>query len=224
MDLAADELAAPSERVAQWAEDDSDEVDPFGCVLWPGAQLAASMLSRMALEGRTVLCVGAGTGLEALAAAKLGAARVIACDASDVSLALLARAADEARLGARLEAVQLDLFRVASLPGADVHVYADLLYDRPFALRVAQLVADALDAPDPPALVVTDSQQYAHGGAFLDELNRRRPDGAPALEWRRRTLVDFTGSSLLVDEDVTYSAEVRFLSLRGWAPARGEGG
>ena len=25
-------------------------------------------------------------------------------------------------------------------------------------------------------------------------------------------------------EDVTYSAEVRFLSLRGWAPARGEGG
>ena len=74
----------------------------------------------------------------------------------------------------------------------------------------------ALDSPSPPEVVVTDSQQYAHGAAFLDALNARRPAGHAPIAWRRETVRDFTGSSLLVDEDVTYDAEVRYLSLRGW--------
>ena len=78
------EIAKPKELVELWmgaGSSDADgafssgtrpECDPFGVVLWPGAQLAAQILSahKEALRGRTVCTLGVGTGLEALAAAQ----------------------------------------------------------------------------------------------------------------------------------------------------------
>ena len=68
-------MAAAVER---WmADEDRDEPDPFGKVVWPGAVAAARALRdhEKSIAGAVVACVGCGPGLEALAAARLGVAR-----------------------------------------------------------------------------------------------------------------------------------------------------
>ena len=64
--------AGSSDAVGAFSSGTRPECDPFGVVLWPGAQLAAQILSahKEALRGRTVCTLGVGTGLEALAAAQ----------------------------------------------------------------------------------------------------------------------------------------------------------
>jgi len=100
----------------------SSDLDPFGVVLWPGAQLLAARLigesefgdnddvellpvfGRARLAGRRVLCLGAGTGLEALAAASMGA-HVMATDTNPLPLALLRKASQVAAAAAAAAAV-----------------------------------------------------------------------------------------------------------------------
>jgi predicted nicotinamide N-methyase len=76
---AADELAlwqALEERAGRKLD------PPFFGVAWPGAQALAVALSRRLIEvgGRSVLDVGAGSGVAACAAALAGARRVVAAD------------------------------------------------------------------------------------------------------------------------------------------------
>ena len=85
------ELAKPATLVQEYYDDvDSQAVDPFGAVLWPGAHLAARTLLRHRdrVQGKTVACLGVGTGLEALTAAVIGARRVLAYDVSELALSL----------------------------------------------------------------------------------------------------------------------------------------
>eukprot|EP00965_Chrysotila_dentata_P163250 5391871-Pleurochrysis_carterae.AAC.5 len=55
--------------------------------------------------------------------------------------------------------------------------------------------------------------QFQHGAAFLEELNRGRGD--QQFSWEYAQLASFTGSGLLIDEDQTYDAAVRFINHQG---------
>ena len=231
------EFAQPSDLVqAHYDDVDDAEPDPFGLVLWPGALFAARRLCEHDINGgvagRTCLVMGAGTGLEALTAAALGAERVLACDYNELTLELLDIAAQESGLDGRIECCLFDMATDLPLPAAaDVHVYADVLYTRELAQHVARRWRAELwgEGGSSQRLMLTDSQKF-HSAAFLDALNA--PAGVDTeddeseraaleigtsdrrrIEWQQARLDSFTGSGILVEEDQTYDAEVRYLDL-----------
>jgi len=200
------EIATVKSRVERWmAEEDALAVDPFGAVCWPGAVAAARALKRLGVAaGADVLCVGAGTGLEALAASALGAATVTALDYAPEALELCRRSAAAAGCD-NVEAVHYDLYGDADLPPCDVLVVADVLYDLGLAARCGEVAGAALRGGRRPVVVATDSQRYAgHGDAFLETL------ASPGAAWRAEA-VAFTGSGLLVDDDQSYEATANVL-------------
>lgn len=121
-----------------------------------GLALARFLLERPDwVRGRTVLDLGPGCGVDAIAAARAGAARVIACDIDPDALAATAT-------NARLNGVAIDCIdSLAALPpgGVDIVLLADVLYDASNRtlldliepLSPACLIADArvktVDAP-----------------------------------------------------------------------------
>jgi len=120
-----------------------------------GLALARLLLDEPAwVKGRTVVDLGPGSGVVAIAAALAGAARVVACDNDPDALA--ATAANAALNGVTVELVD-DLAKVP--PGQDLLVMADVLYDRsnlPLLARAAALARQTLVAdsritelPDP---------------------------------------------------------------------------
>lgn len=215
------EVAEPGPMIQSWMAGAHIAADPFGVVLWPGAHAAVRLMQQHAdrVAGRRVLCLGAGTGLEALAAAQLGAAHVLACDINPLSLSLLRDAAAAAGLSDVVSTRELDLISAEPLPtGYDVCVFADLLYNEELAGHVGRRAAEAaFPAGAAPWLVVSDSQRFAKTGpAFLAHLwEGAVAAGATGLpEWRHTTLEAVTGSGILVEEDVTSDVEVRYLSWR----------
>lgn len=150
-------------------------------MLWPGAHLAARLLdtNSASVRGCTVLALGAGTGLEALVAARLGASRVIACDISPLALALLRHGAERAGL-ANVETQTFDLFSQDALPLADVLVCSDLLYNPELAAQVGRRCGEALTTAKQRgsglSLLVTDSQRFSGGQtAFTKALLEHLP-------------------------------------------------
>jgi predicted nicotinamide N-methyase len=98
---------------------------PYWAFCWGcGAVLARWLLDHPeSVRGRSVLDVGSGGGIVAIAAARCGARRVIACDADP--LALLAT-----RANARANGVAVEPCADFEQAGAvDVIVAADILYD-----------------------------------------------------------------------------------------------
>ena len=107
-------VASVTARPAYWA------------FCWAAGQaLAARLLAEPErVRGRTVLDFGAGSGIAGIAAARAGAARVVACD-----LDVDARLACEAN--AALNGVHLELADDLATAGHfDVALVADVLYDR----------------------------------------------------------------------------------------------
>ena len=157
--------------------------------------------------------MGAGTGLEALTAASLGAERVIACDVNRMSLELLSDAAHGAGLGDLVETRVFDLCIGDPLPAADVAIFSDVLYTRDLSEHVARCCSEVLmrDVADGSLgwLLLTDSQRF-HSDSFLADLNARRR-GKPPLQWQRTRVERFTGSGILLEEDQTYDTDVAFL-------------
>ena len=108
---------------------------PYWAFAWPGGQaLARLVLDRPDLvAGRRVLAVGCGGGLEAVAAARAGAATVWANDLDPT--ALLA-----AQMNAALNGVELRLAPGDALadpmPEADVVLGGDVFYERAAARRL----------------------------------------------------------------------------------------
>lgn len=113
--LSADEVRAVLNYPAYWA------------FCWASGQaLARYLLDHPQLvTGRTVLDFGCGSGVVAIAAARAGAARVIACDLDPD--ALLAAQINAAHNGVTLE-LAADFDAVSAAP--DLIVAADVLYDR----------------------------------------------------------------------------------------------
>ncbi|MCK5873505.1 MAG: 50S ribosomal protein L11 methyltransferase [Alcanivoracaceae bacterium] len=103
------------------------DAPPYWTFCWASGQVLARWLldHPQQVRGRTLVDVGPGSGVVALAAAMAGAGRVVACDIDPQ--ALLAVQMNAAALGL---AVELSCDLDASLRQADILTAADILYDR----------------------------------------------------------------------------------------------
>lgn len=108
---------------------------PFWAFAWAGGQALARYLLDHPHEvaGRFVLDFGAGSGLVAIAAAKAGAARVLAADVDHFAAAAIA--ANAALNQVKVEATTADLIGAAD-PRWEVVTAADVCYERPMAGRI----------------------------------------------------------------------------------------
>jgi predicted nicotinamide N-methyase len=239
LDVTIWEMHQPSELIQEWWSIDRSEQerrvgDPFGVVMWPGSILASRELMNQhlcnhdesSITNATVLVLGAGTGVEALTAALLGAKRVIATDINPLTLKLLAYGAnDDVRVDDNFSGEYFDLFSDNPLPTCDILVAADVLYNPELAnqvgTRLHEAVIRSFDTGDAPLkVIVTDSQQF-HGTNFLDQpdlhaLNSLfEENNFERLEWKSYKLENVCGSGVLVDEDQTYDVAARMISW-GW--------
>lgn len=187
-----------------------------GVVFWPGSMLASTFLGehRKEVYNSTVLILGAGTGVEAQAAALLGAKKVIATDISTLTLKLLRYGAEQARIDDIIEPVKFDLFSKEDLPECDIVVAADVLYNAELAKQIGLRCMELLSRLNPPKLLVTDSQRF-HGTDFLDEVNDALSDNTIALRWDHFIIRNVTGSGVMIEGDQTYDAKTRLMS-HGW--------
>lgn len=103
------------------------EEPPYWCFCWASGLVLARWLADNPewVAGKRVLDFGAGSGVAAIAAAKAGAAEVVACDLDPLALA-------SCRANAELNGVELsyseDFF--AEADRYDLIIVADVLYDR----------------------------------------------------------------------------------------------
>eukprot|EP00566_Odontella_aurita_P014778 CAMPEP_0113600328 /NCGR_PEP_ID=MMETSP0015_2-20120614/42648_1 /TAXON_ID=2838 /ORGANISM="Odontella" /LENGTH=351 /DNA_ID=CAMNT_0000508577 /DNA_START=37 /DNA_END=1092 /DNA_ORIENTATION=- /assembly_acc=CAM_ASM_000160 len=215
------EVEHPSEMMEMWwsaGATDKDKIgDPFGVVMWPGSILASREMARHRdeIRGKTVLLLGAGTGLEAQAAAMLGAGKVIATDINKLTLKLLNFGAEKAGLGNIVQSQVFDLFSEQNLPECDVVIAADILYNEMLGAQMGLRCTELLGRDDPPKIIVTDSQRFA-GTDFLPFVNKVMEKwGEPQLGWVETVMERFTGSGMLIEGDQTYDVTVRILSI-GW--------
>ena len=103
------------------------EEPPYWCFCWASGLVLAHWLADKPewVRGKRVLDFGAGSGIAAIAAAKAGAAEVVACDLDPLAL-------DACRANAELNGVELtysaDFFQEEER--FDLIIVADVLYDR----------------------------------------------------------------------------------------------
>lgn len=109
---------------------------PFWAFPWAGGQALARFLldAPEHAAGRRALAFACGGGLEALAAAKAGAAQVWANDVDPVALAAAEMNAEAN--GLALALAPGDLLDGAEAPEVDLILAGDVFYDRPFAARI----------------------------------------------------------------------------------------
>jgi predicted nicotinamide N-methyase len=106
---------------------------PYWAFAWAGGQaLARYVLDHLeTVRGKRVLDLASGSGLVAIAAARSGAAHVIANDID--AFAAAAAAANAQANDVRIEALLVDL--LDGVTDADLVLAADFCYERPFAER-----------------------------------------------------------------------------------------
>ncbi|MDP4024974.1 50S ribosomal protein L11 methyltransferase [Methylobacterium sp. NEAU 140] len=115
---------------------------PFWAFAWAGGQaLARYLLDDPALAaGRRVVDFASGSGLVAIAAARAGAARVLASDLDPFAVRAIRINAEANGVGDRIEAVRTDL--IGTEPEADLVLVADAFYERDLAAAVTGWLAD----------------------------------------------------------------------------------
>jgi len=197
-----------------WAnEEHSQGLDPFGKILWPGSIVAAQELSTSVVKGTRVLILGAGCGIEAQVAARLGAASVLATDIHPTTLQLLEYGAEQAG-GDISKVISTALFDIASsetLPDCDLMVVADVLYNDHLAAQVVRRCVEARSRPTPPMILITDSQGFVRRSFDRNLNSKLKTIGMPGAEITSRTLHGFTGSGVAIDDDQTYDAVTRII-------------
>ena len=127
--------------VGLWEALEAGEVDPgsdppFWAAAWPGGQaLARYVLDHPeVVAGRTVLDLGAGSGLVAIAALQAGAVRVVASEVDPYGRAAIAVNAELNGVGP--VDVRGDLLDGEPDAGVDVVLAGDVCYDREMTARV----------------------------------------------------------------------------------------
>jgi predicted nicotinamide N-methyase len=115
---------------------------PYWAFAWAGGQALARYILDHAdkLSRRTVIDVGAGSGISAIAAAKVDAAHVEASDIDAIAVAAIGLNADTN--GVSVAATSDDWLGDAP-PPADILLVGDLFYERPLAERVMAFVQAA---------------------------------------------------------------------------------
>lgn len=163
-------LRQAAEVTALWraaeAELEGREATPYWAFPWAGGQaLARYVLDRPELvRGKRVFDLATGSGLVALAAARAGAAAVVACDVDPLAAAAV-------RLNAELNGLEI-AFRAgdplsAPLPGFDVVLAGDVFYERRLAAASAAWLA-ARAAEGALALVGDPGRTYSVAAGLLE--------------------------------------------------------
>ena len=195
-------------------------LDPFGLVLWPGSVVAAQELKYQSqtVANKSVLVLGGGVGVEAQALAELGAKHVLATDVHPTTLQQLKLGVEEntvIRDSGVVDIAIFDLFSESSLPlpGADLIVVADVLYNEQLAAQVVRRLVEAWNRNPDIKILVTDSQRFVD---FMALLNKRfeqaimdTPRRIPSIGFTETTMDAFTGSGVCIDDDQTYDVKVR---------------
>jgi predicted nicotinamide N-methyase len=140
-------LAEESMPIWQKTEEELGRMNvppPFWAFAWAGGQaLARYLLDNPALvKTRSVLDLGTGAGLTAIAAMKAGASRVLAADIDPYAVAAVA-------LNAGVNGVRIDTTTADLLDGLSERFNAilvgDLFYERDLAIRVLGFLTQARD-------------------------------------------------------------------------------
>lgn len=160
-------LAEESLPIWQKTEEELGEMNvppPYWAFAWAGGQaLARYLLDTPALvRGLSVIDLGSGSGLTAIAAKRSGAAKVLAADIDAFSLAAV-------RLNAALNSVEVETTGedlLASAPErADVILVGDLFYERELAARVTAYIEQAA-ASGASVLIGDPKRSYFPVGRF----------------------------------------------------------
>jgi predicted nicotinamide N-methyase len=119
----------------------TDQPPPFWAFAWPGGQALARYIldHRDLVAGRTVLDLGAGSGLVAIAAAMAGASVVLASEPDPFAVAAIGLNARSNGVTISVTADVLD----GSGEDAEVVLAADVCYERRMAERVLGLLERA---------------------------------------------------------------------------------
>jgi predicted nicotinamide N-methyase len=133
-----------------------EEGDAYAAVLWPSAIAAAARLPGLVRPGMHVLDLGAGTGIVAITAARLGA-RATAVDHDVFARAVIAESARLSDVDVALS--DFDVVGETPLPPADIIVIADLLYEPELARAAARRTLEALAAG--ATVLVGDPARFA---------------------------------------------------------------
>ncbi len=136
-------LAADAREIFQARTEFAPSPDwpPYWAFAWPGGQaLARYVLDNAALvAGKTVLDIGSGSGIGAIAAKRAGAHRVAASDPDP--MACVAIAMNALRNGVEIAALTEDA--LSSAPDVDVVFIGDLVYEPELATRVTRFLEAA---------------------------------------------------------------------------------
>lgn len=173
-----------------WSEASGDAVelvlDPgmaFGTGLHPTTQQCLEALSTLALEGKSVLDVGTGSGILAIAAAKRGASPVVAVDTDTLAV----DAARENAVGNGI-AIPVGVGSAADVPGRFEVVIANIV--APVLQRIAPHLAARLTSGGTLLLAgISAPSEAATREAFshvrLEVVDRNERDDWVALALRR---------------------------------------
>jgi predicted nicotinamide N-methyase len=105
---------------------------PYWAFAWAGGQALARYILDQCLDVKSALDFGSGSGLVAIAAAKAGAARVLAADIDRFAAAAIALNAEEN--GVRVDITTDDV--IGRDGGWDAILVGDMCYERPLAERL----------------------------------------------------------------------------------------
>ena len=140
------------------------DAPPYWSFCWASGQVLARWLleNPATVRDRTLVDLGSGCGVVALAAAQAGAARVIACDLDEHALAAV-------RVNARENGLVVETVQgLEECPaGPDLFTAADILYDRDNLALLSQLrqrgevlLADSrIPELDPPGYLLRDTRR-----------------------------------------------------------------
>lgn len=161
-------LAEESLPIWQKTEEQLGEMNvppPYWAFAWAGGQaLARYLLDNPEISGgKTIVDIGTGSGLTAIAAKRAGAADVLAADID--ALALAATRLNARENGVAVETTADDL--LADAPAAaDVVLVGDLFYERALAERVLAYI-DAAANSGALVLIGDPQRSYFPKGRFL---------------------------------------------------------
>ena len=112
---------------------------PYWAFTWAGGQALARYLldNAVTVAGKSVIDIGAGSGIAAIAAAKAGARHVCAADID--ALAVAAMGLNAAANDVALAATTDDWLSIDA-PQGEIVLVGDLFYERPLAERVMDFV------------------------------------------------------------------------------------
>jgi predicted nicotinamide N-methyase len=160
-------LAEESLPIWQKTEEELGEMNvppPYWAFAWAGGQaLARYLLDTPALvAGKSVIDLGAGSGLTAIAAKRAGAASVLAADIDALALASV-------HLNAALNGVEVattsDDLLARPPASVDVVLVGDLFYERELAERVTAYI-EAAAASGARVLIGDPKRSYFPAGRF----------------------------------------------------------